>query len=93
MVMSEAEIRVLTRKLDRVLDILENDEKTDEIGLVKKFSNLEQAFENFVKQYTIDVAVRKGKDIANKAWWGIVGGAIMTALLALGKFILGIFFK
>lgn len=84
--MSENEVRILNRKMDRILLILENDAGTGSKGLVTQVSDLRDNFHNFVHQYNIDQATKRGKDTV----WKIVWGAVGAGLLAVGKFIVGL---
>lgn len=91
--MSEAAVNALNRKMDRVLDILENDDRTGEKGLVTQFGDLRQEFHAFLRQYNIDQAVKRGKDIVWRIVWGAVGGGVLAALWAFIKFLGTLIFK
>lgn len=78
--MSDEEVRQLSRKLDRVLDILNNDDETGEKGLVARVADLTSDFKGFVAQYNIDQAVKKGKATVWKIVWGAVGAAILKLI-------------
>lgn len=91
--MSEAQISAVNRRLDRILDILENDERTDEKGLVTRVSDLTCEFHSFRTQYNIDQAIKRGRDIVWKIVWGIVGAGIGAGLWAFLKFLGSLLFK
>lgn len=78
------EVRKLSNKMDRIIFILDNDEGTKQPGLVSRFAALESAFENFIRQYNIDQAVKKGKN----AVWTMVFGAIGSAIAFFIKYII-----
>ena len=63
----------LEQKIDRVLYILENDDKTDRKGLVKQVEDMEQA---------LDEIILNQKMFAFKvAFLGALGGFLFTALV------------
>jgi hypothetical protein len=63
----------LEQKIDRVLYILENDDKTSRKGLVKQVEDMEQA---------LDEIILNQKMFAFKvAFLGAVGGFLFTALV------------
>jgi hypothetical protein len=60
----------LSQKLDRVLYILENDDKTNRKGLVEEFSDMKKTLEDLVlkqKMFATKVAVL-----------GVIGGFLFT---------------
>ena len=65
--------KTLEQKIDRVLYILENDDKTDRKGLVKQVEDMEQA---------LDEIILNQKMFAFKvAFLGALGGFLFTALV------------
>lgn len=89
--MSDAEVKSLSRKMDRILFILDNDEDTESKGLVAQFADLKKQFHSFVSQYNIDQAVKKGKDTVWKIVWGSAGAALLLILKAAIAFVLKLF--
>lgn len=84
--MSSEEVTILNRKVDRILDILNNHDETNEKGLVTKVSDLTREFRKFVHQYDIDQAIKKGKATV----WNIVWGAVGAFIIAMGKFLISL---
>ena len=65
--------KTLEQKIDRVLYILENDDKTDRKGLVKQVEDMEQA---------LDEIILNQKMFAFKvAFLGALGGFLFSALV------------
>jgi len=65
--------KTLEQKIDRVLYILENDDKTDRKGLVKQVEDMEQA---------LDEIILNQKMFAFKvAFLGAAGGFLFSALV------------
>ena len=65
--------KTLEQKIDRVLYILENDDKTDRKGLVKQVEDMEQALDEIIinqKMFAFKVA-----------FLGALGGFLFTALV------------
>lgn len=87
--MSAEEVKLLSKKMDRVLNILENDPATGEKGVVAELNELKKAFYQFVNKYNIDQAIKKGKDTVWKMIWGAAG----AALLLIGKFVVSFAIK
>lgn len=68
--MSEPQKQTLNQKLDRVLYILENDDKTNRKGLVEEVSDMKSTLEDLLL---------KQKMLAGKvAFLGAVGGFVFT---------------
>lgn len=78
--MSDQEVAALSRKLDRVLSILENDNRTGDKGLVTQVSDLRDSFYGFRNQYNIDVAIRKTRDTIWKIIWGSIGAILIEVV-------------
>lgn len=91
--MSTEEIRSLNHKVDKILFILNNDEDTGRKGLVAEVAELTADFHAFLRQYNIDQAVKRGKDVVWKIIWGGIGGGILAGMWALLKFLGSFFFK
>lgn len=71
--MPPTETKTINQKLDRVLYILENDEKTNRIGLVESVAEM---------QKSIDELIFKQKVFAAKvAFLGVVGGFLFSLLV------------
>ncbi len=71
---------VLDKRIDRILGILENDDTIGEDGLVSKVRS--------IKQSLTELLVREKVYKAKATTWGIIGGAIGTALIWAGKALL-----
>ncbi len=87
----QKEINLLHKQLDgledrinRVLFILESDPATNERGLVERV----RVIESKLSKLLLREEIYKAKGTV----WGIVGGALVTSLLWLGKFLLTTFF-
>ena len=63
----------LDQKIDRVLYILENDDKTDRKGLVKQVEDMEQALD--------DIILNQKMFAFKVAFLGALGGFLFTALV------------
>lgn len=83
--MSDEEVAVLNRKMDKVLSILNNDGETGRPGLVAEVIDIRNKFVTFVAEYNRDKAEKSGKDKV----WRIVWGAVGAGLLWIGKAIAG----
>lgn len=70
----------IDKRVDRILGILESDDRIKEKGLVEKVSQMQ----NDLKELLIREKVYKAKATT----WGIIGGAIGTAFIWLGKIVL-----
>ena len=81
--MSDAEVQVLNRKMDRILLILENDDHTETKGLVSQVADIRRDFHKFVADYNIDMAVKRGKDTVWKIVWGFIGALVLKLLSLL----------
>lgn len=79
----------LGTKMDNINFILNNNHDTGKKGLVGEFQEHRQAFYNFVAQYNIDQAVKRGRN----AVWTIVCGAIGAGLVFAAKAIVTILLK
>lgn len=87
--MSEVEVRALSKKLDRVLYILENDDSTNEKGLVATVADNEDMLRGFIAQYKIDKAI----EARDKKWYATIFGIAGGILATIGKFVIGLMFK
>jgi len=71
--MPPAETKTINQKLDRVLYILENDEKTNRKGLVEDVADMKK---------TLEELIFKQKMFAAKvAFLGVVGGFLFSVLV------------
>jgi len=84
-IMSDEEVAVLNRKMDKVLSILNNDGDTGRKGLVAEVADIRNIVVTHVAKYNLDKAEKAGKDKV----WRIVWGAVGAALLWIGKAIAG----
>lgn len=57
--MSEKEVQALSKKLDRIMFYLHNDEETGHKGLVSKVEDLHKDFHEFKNKYDTNQAIRK----------------------------------
>lgn len=71
--MPPTEKQTLSQKIDRILYILENDEKTNRTGLVQDVSDMKLAME--------DIIVEKKIFAAKVAFLGVVGGFLFSVLV------------
>ena len=65
--------KTLEQKIDRVLYILENDDKTDRKGLVKQVEDMEQALDEIILNQKMFAFI--------VAFLGALGGFLFTALV------------
>ena len=71
--MPPPEHQTLSQKIDRILYILENDEKTNRKGLVQDVADMKLAIE--------DIIIDKKIFVAKVAFLGAVGGFLFTVLV------------
>lgn len=71
--MPPAEKQTLSQKIDRILYILENDEKTNRTGLVQDVADMKLSIE--------DIIFEKKMFAAKVAFLGVVGGFIFSILV------------
>lgn len=71
--MPPTEKQTLSQKIDRILYILENDEKTNRTGLVQDVADMKLSIE--------DIIVEKKMFAAKVAVLGVVGGFIFSVLV------------
>ena len=89
--MSDEEVAVLNRKMDKVLSILNNDEETGRPGLVAEVTDIRNKFITFVAEYNRDKAEQVGKDKVWKVVWGAVGAGVIWVITKIGAAILSLF--
>jgi hypothetical protein len=65
--------QTLSQKIDRVLYILENDEKTNKKGLVEDVADMKQTLE--------DLVFKQKMFAAKVAFLGVVGGFLFSVLV------------
>jgi len=70
--MSDKDVEVLKRDVQRILSYLHNDEGTGEKGLVAEVRDLKANFSNFVSAYKLEKAVKK----ATIGAWATIGGIV-----------------
>ena len=71
--MPPPEHQTLSQKIDRILYILENDEKTNRTGLVQDVADMKLAIE--------DIIIDKKIFVAKVSFLGAVGGFLFTVLV------------
>lgn len=71
--MPPVEKQTLSQKIDRILYILENDEKTNRTGLVQDVADMKLAID--------DIIIDKKIFVAKVAFLGAVGGFLFTVLV------------
>lgn len=69
----QSEKQTLSQKIDRILYILENDDKTNRTGLVQDVADMKTAIE--------DIIVEKKMFAAKVAVLGVVGGFLFSVLV------------
>ena len=89
--MSDEEVAVLNRKMDKVLSILNNDEETGRPGLVAEVTDIRNKFITFVAEYNRDKAEQVGKDKVWKVVWGAVGAGVIWVITKIGAAIWSLF--
>lgn len=87
--MSDAEVAILNRKMDKVLSILNNDKDNGTPGLVSQVTDLRQFVHQFVATYNVNEAVRA----RDQKWWIIIWSSLSTGMIFLGKFLIGLIIK
>ena len=70
----------LEKSIDRILGILESDDKIKEQGLVEKVNSMNRKL--------TDLLTREKVYKAKATTWGVIGGAIGTALFWFAKILL-----
>jgi hypothetical protein len=83
--MSDEEVAILTRKIDKVINYLHNDEGTGEKGLIAKVNDLKRELTEFKVEYEKNQAVKK----AQIGIYGFLGGGILW----LAKFLVELFYS
>ncbi len=79
--MSEHDVEVLKRDVQKILNYLHNDEGTGEKGLVAQVKLLQKDFSSFVSSYKTEQEVKRAKT----GLIGAIAGGIMTGLLWLAE--------
>ena len=72
MFMSEHDVEVLKRDVQKILSYLHNDEETGIKGLVAEVSSLKKSFNDFIVAYSLEKAFKKGQI----AIIGSIGGLV-----------------
>jgi len=90
-IMSDEEVAVLNRKMDRVLGILESDGGTGRPGLVAEVAEIRNIVIGHIANYTKDKAEKKGADRVWKIVYGSIGGALLWIVTKIGSFIWALF--
>ncbi len=81
------ESQEISRKLDRVLLILDNDERTGTPGLVSRVTDIDRMLIAHIAQYNIDAAVRK----RDQRWAAAIFGAIGSGIVIIVKALVSLF--
>jgi len=89
--MSDEEVAILNRKMDKVLSILNNDGETGRPGLVAEVIDIRNKFVTFVAEYNRDKAEKVGKDKVWRIVWGAVGAGILWLFKTIGTAIMALF--
>lgn len=89
--MSDEEVAVLNRKMDRVLGILENDGGTGRPGLVAEVAEIRNIVIGHIANYTKDKAEKNGADRVWKVVWGSVGAGVLWVITEIGAVIWSLF--
>lgn len=89
--MSDEEVAVLNRKMDKVLSILNNDNETGRQGLVSEVIDMRNQFAHFISEYNKDKSEKEGKDKVWKIVWGAIGAGILWVFKAIGTLIASLF--
>lgn len=76
----EGKVNDLEKKIDKILFYLESDATTNQKGLVERVSLLAKNVSEIMKREEIF----KGKATV----WGIVGGALLSIIIWIGKFLI-----
>lgn len=87
--MSDHEVEILNRKVDRILSFLDNDTASGRQGLVSEVADLKKWIHSHVAQYNIDQAIRK-RDLK---WTATIFSALGTTFIFIIKFLIGLIFK
>lgn len=80
--MSDKDVEVLKRNVDKILNYLHNDEETGTKGLVAELAELKRSFIDFKIKYDTSQAVKK----ATIGAWATIGGLVALA----AKWLVGI---
>lgn len=83
--MSDHDVEVLKRDVQKILFYLNNDEDTGEKGLVSAFRSHEKEFKDFKTKYEKEQAEKR----ARMGVYGAIGGAVLTFLVFIGKALFG----
>lgn len=78
--MSDKDVEVLKRSVDRILQILENDDKTDSKGLVATVHTMQTDLYAFIQEYKKKEAITKAVKNTKLAIWGMIGSALLWVL-------------
>lgn len=79
--MSEKDIEVLKRDVQKILSYLHNDEGTGEKGLVAEFADHKIQFNKFVINYNNEQIEKKVK----QGIYGAIGGGALAILIFIGE--------
>ncbi len=73
----------LKSSVDRILFILESDNKTNDIGLVEKVNKMDKTLQQLLMREEIYKA--------KASVWGVIGGAVISIVLMFLKFLMAKF--
>jgi len=89
--MAGEEVAILNRKMDRVLSILENDDKTSKPGLVSEVSEIRTIMVNHITRYNMETSEKKGKDKVWRIVYGGIGAFLLWLFKTIGAAIAAVF--
>lgn len=81
--MSDKDVEILKRSVDKILLLLNSDDDTKRMGVVEKLDKLSFDFNYFVTKYEQSQAVKK----ATIGAWATIGGLIALVLKSVASFI------
>ena len=86
--MSDKDVEVLKRNVDKILLLLNSDDNTKRMGVVEKLDKLSSDFHKFVNKYEQSQAVKK----ATIGAWATIGGIVALAAKWVGTIIINHFY-
>lgn len=82
--MSDKDVEILKRNVDKILFYLHNDEGTGNKGLIAEVKQLSHDFSEFKNKYDTSQAVKK----ATVGAWATIGGIIALFIKSVATFLL-----
>lgn len=80
--MSDTDVEVLKKNVQKILNYLHNDEETGTKGLVAEVANLKSKFDEFIVSYKVEKAFKKGQ-ITMLVFIGSCCGLLMEWLIKI----------